>query len=400
MQFPEIPDNDRERLKNIEEFSILDSMPEREYNEITKLASYICNTPMSQLNIVHQKTQFTKSNYGIPGVYTPRELSVCAHAINQPSEVFIVPDLRKDDRFYDNPAVAGEVALVFYAGVSLISPEGFALGTLCVLDNKPHELSALQIDTLKALANQVISLLELRRSKKQLEEAKTELEEKNQELERFSYVVAHDLKSPLNNITGLAKYVIKKHAAGLDPEIQEILQTLADSSERLKRLIDGILEHSRCEKQIADSKSEVDTAVFMAETTQFFSYYKDCSFNIAEGSSKILVNKTALSQILINLISNAIKYNDKKEILIDIGFTENTEGFTFTLGDNGPGIEEKNIADIFGIFKVFADSDRFGQQGTGIGLATVKKLVTKLGGEITLVSHVGKGSVFSVTLPK
>ncbi len=400
MQFPEIPDNDNERLKNIAEFSILDSMPEREYNEITKLASYICNTPMCQLNIVHQKTQFTKSNYGIPGVYTPRELSVCAHAINMPTEILIVPDLRQDERFYDNPAVVGEAALVFYAGVPLISPEGFALGTLCVLDNKPRELSELQLDTLKALANQVISLLELRRSKKQLEKAKAELEEKNQELEKFSYVVAHDLKSPLNNITGLAKYVVKKHAAALDPEIQEILQTMADSSERLKRLVDGILEHSRCEKQITESKSELDTAVFMAETAQFFSYYKDCSFNITPGSSKINVNKTALSQILINLISNAIKYNDKREITINIGFTETASDFTFSVGDNGPGIEQKNMADIFGIFKVFASSDRFGQQGTGIGLATVKKLVTRLSGDISLVSNIGKGTVFSVTLPK
>ena len=93
-------------------------------------------------------------------------------------------------------------------------------------------------------------------------------------------------------------------------------------------------------------------------------------------------------------------YNDKKEIVIDLAFSETAEEFTFSVGDNGPGIEQKNIDDIFGIFKVFANSDRFGQQGTGIGLATVKKLVSRLSGEITLVSDIGKGTVFRVSLPK
>ncbi len=209
--------NERERLKNVAEYSIMDSMPEREYNEITKLTSFICGTPMSQLNIISDKIQFTKSNFGIPGVYTPRNLTVCNRALETPDEIFIVPDLRKDERFNDLPAVTGDIAPVFYAGVPLVSPDGYALGTLCVLDNKPCELSTYQLETMKALANQVIALLELRRNKRVLEAANLKLEEQNKELEQFAYVVAHDLKSPLNSLNGLAKYVSKQHGKELRP---------------------------------------------------------------------------------------------------------------------------------------------------------------------------------------
>ena len=397
---PAITGHEIDRLKNIEEYGILDSLPEREYNEITKLASYICNTPMSQLNIVYDKLQFTKSNFGIPGVYTPREQSVCTVAMNTPEEIFIVPDLRDDERFYDKPAVSGELGLVFYAGVPLVSPDGFALGTLCVLDNKPRQLNEVQIDTLKALANQVISLLELRRNKMLLEKAKAELEEKNRELEKFAYVVAHDLKSPLNNISGMARRLTKKYAGSQSPEINEMLQMMAGSADRLKTLVDGILEHSRCESHIAQNNTQLDVEQLMHDTVNFFSYYKDCTFIVPPVKAVITANKTAISQVLINLISNAIKYNDKKEAIIELIYTETDLNYSFAIKDNGPGIEKKNQEDIFGIFKVFADSDRYGNRGTGIGLATVKKLVTKLKGSISLDSDLGMGSVFTVVLPR
>ncbi len=400
MHSPEILPNEPQRLKNLAEYSILDSLPEEEYNEITRLASYICNTPISQLNITDEKRQFTKSNYGIEAGDIPREDAVCAHAINTPEEIFIVPDLRKDERFWDIPAVTGEAGLVFYAGVPLVSPQGFALGTLCVLDREPRELNQVQLDTLKSLANQVISLLELRRNKKLLEKAKAELEEKNQELEKFAYVVAHDIKSPLNSITGLAKYLNKKHAGALSPEVREILQTVGESSETLKKLVDGILEHSTSEKCITESNVELEIGAFINETVKFFSHQKECRFVLTPVYSTIVFNKTALSQILINLITNGIKYNDKKEVVIEISFSETDKDFAFSVSDNGPGIDKKNQEAIFSIFKVCADKDRFGNKGTGIGLATVKKLVTKLKGEIAIESDLGIGSIFTVTLPK
>ncbi|MDB5281869.1 MAG: histidine kinase, partial [Bacteroidota bacterium] len=311
MQSPEILENEAQRLQNLRDYSILDSLPEREYNEITKLASYICETPISMLSLIDEKRQWVKSDFGIEMEDVDRDYAVCSHVINRPLEIMIVPDLRKDIRFHDNPVLLNG-SMVFYAGVPLVSPQGYALGTLCVLDHKPGNLNQLQIDTLKALANQVISLLELRKSKRLLEEAVAVVEEKNLELERFAFVVAHDIKSPLNNISGLTKHLIKRHADTLKPEVMEIVQMLDGSSEQVKRLVDGILQYSRSENYLTENKEDLDVKKFMEEIVQHFNYHQECEFTLRSSCAKITANKSALSQILINLISNSIKYNDKK----------------------------------------------------------------------------------------
>lgn len=389
MQTPEIPHNEAARLRNLAEYSIWDSLPEAEYTEITKLASYICGTPISQLSIIGQDKQWIKAEYGSKSEgYIDRSLTVCGHAVARPDEILIVPDLRVDERFHDNPVLLN-AQLAFYAGVPLVTPEGHALGTLCVLDTEPKTLNQLQIDTLKALANQVISLLELRRNKKLLEV-------KNQELERFAYVVAHDIKSPLNNISGLTHHFIKRYGASFTPEAMQLLKMLDNSSTQVKTLVDGILEYSRSENHITDTKQELDVTGFLQEIVQFFSYHQDCEFTIICTCPKIVANKSVLSQLLINLVSNAIKYNDKQHIQVEISFTGTPENYSFSVKDNGPGIKKEHQQNIFEMFRVFTDSDRFGKKGNGIGLATVKKLTEKLSGKIWLDSEMGKGCMFTV----
>ena len=396
-----IPQNEAERLKNLAEYSILDSLPEREYNEITQLASYICQTPISQLNIIDETKQWTKSVYGgTPGGIVPREESFCNHTVNAPNEILVIPDARRDRRFFDNPNVTCDAGVVFYAGVALVSPEGYALGALCVVDSTPRNLTQAQLDALKALANQIISLLELRRNKKRLEKAIAELGEKNEDLEKFAYVVAHDIKSPMNNILGLTRILQTKYAGNLNAQMLEVFEMLTSSTERLKGLVDGILEHSRSEKHVTEENKEVDIRQFVGDIIKFSGFQNDCNFILPVATAKIGINKTALSQVLINLITNAIKYNDKEEIRIEIGFSEAPKSYSFWVKDNGPGIDKENHVDIFGLFKVFSGTDRFGNRGTGIGLATVKKLVENLKGEIMVDSESGKGAVFTVVLPK
>jgi signal transduction histidine kinase len=283
-----IPGNEVERLKDLDQYSILNTLPEKEYDEITRIASYICQTPVSLINIIDEHRQWSKSNFGAEeGAFNvAREDSFCTHTINMPNEILVVSDAREDERFYDNSLVTGTEAVVFYAGIPLVSPQGFALGALCVMDNKPRNLSEAQVDSLKALANQVISLLELRRSKKMLEKAKTALEEKNHELEKFAYVVAHDIKSPMNNITGLTKILTTKYAVNLNGEMLEICKILTGSTERLKGLVDGILEHSRSEKHITENHQEMDIRELLDEIIKFSGFHPDCHFILPTGSAK------------------------------------------------------------------------------------------------------------------
>ena len=152
--------SEKERLQTLREYRILDTEPDVLFDEITKLASRICDTPISLITLVDEKRQWFKSRVGFDAPETDRALSICSHAIQQPEEVLVVGDLSKDGRFSGNPFVTGEAHIRFYGGVPLVDSHGFALGTLCVLDSKPRELSELQITALRTLARSVMTIME------------------------------------------------------------------------------------------------------------------------------------------------------------------------------------------------------------------------------------------------
>ena len=162
MKEPPIPQNEKERLEALKEYQILDTLPEALYDDITKLASEICDTPISLISLVDDKRQWFKSHHGLSVSETEKRLAYCAHAINDPDNILEVPDAFEDERFHDNPLATGEPHVRFYAGAPLKDKQGNALGTLCVIDNKPRNLTKVQKECLKALSRQVIALLELR----------------------------------------------------------------------------------------------------------------------------------------------------------------------------------------------------------------------------------------------
>ena len=174
---PLIPANESERLRALNCYSLLDSLPEKDFDDITKLASQICDTPISTITLIDANRQWFKAHHGLTSTETPRNLSFCAHAINTPDEILVVPDSRLDERFSDNPLVIGEPMVVFYAGVPLVSEDGYALGSLCIIDNKPRIITNEQYSALKILSNQVIRLFELRKKNQELAKKQSELEQ-------------------------------------------------------------------------------------------------------------------------------------------------------------------------------------------------------------------------------
>ena len=163
MMTHDVPDgSETERLHTLRKYRILDTDPEVAFDDLALLASHICATPMAAISLVDEHRQWFKARVGLPVRETPRSISFCAHAIEQRG-IFVVPDASKDERLRNNPQVTGDLHLRFYAGAPLITREGQALGTLCVVDRRPRQLSEAQMEALSVLRRQVEAQLELRR---------------------------------------------------------------------------------------------------------------------------------------------------------------------------------------------------------------------------------------------
>ncbi len=398
---PQIPIDEDKRLLALKEYSILDTLPEKEYDDITYLASQICGTPISLISLIDDKRQWFKSHHGLDATETPKEIAFCAHAINDKNNIFIVNDSRQDERFHDNPLVTDEPYVIFYVGVPLISSEGYALGTLCVIDNKPNKLEDAQLKALKALSNQLMNLFELRKKSIELQTKIFEMETQNKGLEQFARIAAHDIKSPLNSIIMMSEFFEMSYGEQLDTEGIEFLKLISNSSAKLVELIDGILQYSKNARLLSENKEDINIKSIVEELIPLVDPKNEVKINFTnQVDSLVYTNKIAIKQIFINLLTNAIKYNDKEEILITIIIENSNEFVKVNVIDNGQGIREEDIEKAFNIFEVMTAADRYGEKGNGIGLATVKSLVEGLGGTITLKSEVGKGSNFEFTIKK
>ncbi|NJO85347.1 MAG: GAF domain-containing protein [Synechococcaceae cyanobacterium RM1_1_27] len=161
------PANELERLAALAEYQIMDTPPEQSWDDLVQLAAKIFNVPMAWVALIDTNRQWYKAKVGIDADEAPRELTFCSHAMLNPEQALIVPDATQDERFADNPFVTGESHIRFYAGIPLLTPDHLCLGTFCVIDTKPRQVTIDQIEQLQALAQRVTTQLELRRQHRQ-----------------------------------------------------------------------------------------------------------------------------------------------------------------------------------------------------------------------------------------
>lgn len=401
MEKPTKHKNENERLNALKSYSILDTLQENEYDDITFIASQICNTPISYISLIDDERQWFKSKIGLQIEETPREIAFCAHTIVSDKDYMLVEDARKDYRFSDNPLVTDEPKIVFYLGIPLITTDKYPIGTLCVVDKTPRTLSENQIRMIQALSRQTIRLLEARKNNLELNLRKKVLEERNKSLDSFARIAAHDLKSPINNIIQFIELLRNELDIESKENIKELLTIIEKSTYNVTQLIDGILKYSR--DTSFDTK---DNIVFNVKNTIndiFTNYFEkhtrslEIEFNI-EDKLTIFSNSTAFQQIFINLISNSLKYSDKEIVTINIVAVRNIESIFFTFQDNGMGIKNDEISNIFNLYETTSNIDKYGEKGTGVGLSTVKKIIDLLGGTIQVSSEEGKGTTFTFSI--
>ena len=178
-----LPDNEAARLDALRAYGILDTPPERFYDDITQLAAYICNTPVALISFIDESRQWYKSKVGVTACEISRKNTFCSHTILHPDDILVVRNPLDDPRFSDNPLVTGKPSIQFYAGMPIVTSTGEALGTLCVIDTKPHnDLDDHALASLRILARQVMEHLELGKSLVQLKHYQQQLTQINEQL--------------------------------------------------------------------------------------------------------------------------------------------------------------------------------------------------------------------------
>ena len=225
------------------------------------------------------------------------------------------------------------------------------------------------------------------------------LKESNEELERFAYVASHDLKAPLRAIDNLSKWIEEDLEDQLKGETREYMDLMHQRVRRMEKLLDDLLEYSRIGHKMGAAYEEVVQGnLLLEDVLALTNPPKGFTIKVADGFEAVRVNRMPIQQVLYNLINNAIKHHEREDGMVEVGVKEESEFYVFTVRDDGPGIPETFHEKIFEMFKTLKPRDEM--EGSGIGLAVVKKTITVMGGDITVDSAEGKGSTFRFTWPK
>ncbi len=409
------PEDELSRLKDLYEYDVLDTEAEKSFDDLTQLASDICETPISLISLVDPDRQWFKSKQGIDVDETARDISFCSHAILE-NQVFEVQNALTDTRFHDNPLVTNDPNIRFYAGAPLITPRGNAIGTLCVISDKPKKLSSKQINALTVLSKEVIAQLELRLNNKklvmalekqkahnkELEKLKEEADTANNTKSKFLANMTHELRTPLHGILNLAEFAISE---GTTEEKDNTLKSILKSAHYLSNIVNDILDFSKIEAgkleiehinfSLNDVISDVIKPQLQQASAKGIKLIKSVDPKIAEN---LKGDPLRVSQILNNLCSNAIKFTKTGQVELKVSIkssTLHTQLLKFEVIDTGLGINETVQEHLFKEFHQADSSTSREYGGTGLGLSICARLSELMQGQLSFTSKIGKGSTFT-----
>lgn len=399
---PTLPESEGERIRALEEYKILDTPPEPEFDALTALASSILGVPIALVSLVDRDRQWFKSKIGIPVSETAREVSFCGHAILE-QDVFVVEDAVEDVRFHDNPLVKGDPAIRFYAGAPLRAWNGQAIGTLCVIDRMPRKIDPEKMQALRTLADMVVTQLELKRKNRELSDALETIERQKMGLIHNSKMsalgemaggMAHEINNPLTIISGHASRIAMLLRGPDHPDrslrLESAVTGIGKGVDRISTIIRGLQLFSRDGSgdplELCDLRQVVRDSLGLCQ--EHFNHLAiKLRYVMPQEVMRVRCRPTQISQILVNLLNNAkdaIKHHES-ERWIEIDLFRKQREILLRVRDSGTGVPEELR---YRIFEPFFSTKAPGS-GTGLGLSVSRSLALANHAELDLCLEEG-----------
>lgn len=385
-----------ERLKALNTYGLLGTQPEERFDEIVSLVAQLCGSDTALLSLVGEDLLWFKARYNYAAESGPRDGSFCSHALMH-DDVMVIEDAMLDERFNRNPLVTcPSTPIRFYAGAPLMGDDGLPLGVICAIDSQPKQMTDLQMQTLKVMANQIVAQMNLHRSVMQMQAL-------NQSKDKFFAIIAHDLKAAFHGILGFSEVLDTEFDELDDASKRKIANYLNESSQSTYKLLDNLLEWARLENGSMPYRPKALQLDQLIEDTvyslQFMAAQKNISLTTRlQSDIWIEADMHMLQSLVHNLVANALKFTPNGGT-IQIFDEVKDDHITISVQDNGTGMNDAQLQKLFNVAYSQSTNGTNGETGTGLGLLLCQQFVQQHKGALNVSSQLGQGSTFSFNFP-
>lgn len=394
--------NEELQIKNLKALNVLDVNNHEMFDEITQLASMICEAPISLVSLLDEQRKYFESNFGLTIQHTSIDKSFSKTTTEQDDSLVEIIDTHKCDYHKNNPLVVGPPHIRYYLGAPIKDKDGNTLGALCVMDTKPRFLNSNQKECLVLLSKQTARLFDIGKQSLELKILNDRLVKLSERLSQFSGIAVHDFKEPLRMVKSFIELLNKKNLSRWDERDLQYMNFITDGAMRLENYIIGLLNYTSSlgsrECYISFDFHVIINEIISEINARFPNSNTSFAAQI-DLKSNMKLPQVAVHSICKNLLENAFKFSAKKSNpKVNLVVEESADNYFFSIIDNGIGIANDKLSEIVRPFIRLNSRTEF--EGIGLGLSIVDSQIQFLNGQLHIKSTVLKGTKVEVVIPK